>query len=443
MISKRHTFRGGIHPPEGKELSNHRPIEVLPAPKVVAIPLHQHIRDQRTPLVKRGDELFLGQKIAECDALISAPIHASVSGTVKGIETYPHPVSGTVDCIVIENDGEDRICPDLPEPADIAHLSRQEIIHRIREAGIVGLGGAAFPTHVKLTPPADKPIDTLILNGAECEPYLTGDHRLMVEHPDLVVYGAQALAKALDVTKVYIGVEVNKPDAIEALTKAASGTNIQVVGLGVKYPQGAEQQLIKSLLNREVPPGCLPRDVGVVVNNVGTAAAAANSLKTGLPLYQRIVTVSGEGITQPSNFLVRLGTLFEELIAAAGGPKGTPRKIIMGGPMTGFTQYSTQVPVVKETTGLLVFAEDQVKATEPGPCIKCGRCVSVCPQFLLPVTIAKFAHAGMLEEAAEYGILNCMECGSCSYVCPAHRFLVQDIKIGKQELIAKRRQQAS
>ncbi len=443
MADNRYTFKGGVHPREGKELSSHKAIQVLPAPAEIVIPVRQHAGAPCKPLVKRGDEVLLGQKIAEADAFVSAPIHASVSGTVKRIESYPHPVGGTVECIVIVNDGEDRVYPDLPQAADIAQLSGKEIIQRIRDAGIVGLGGAAFPTHVKLSPPADKPIDALILNGSECEPYLTCDHRQMLEQPEAVVYGARALAKALDVSKVFVGVELNKPDAIAALQKAASGTNVQIIGLTVKYPQGAEKQLIQAILKREVPAGGLPMDVGAVVSNVGTAIAVANTIQTGLPLYQRVVTVSGEGIAEPSNFLVRLGTPFSELIAAAGGPKGTPRKIIMGGPMTGFAQHTTNIPVIKGTSGLLVFTEGQVTATEPGPCIRCGRCVEACPAFLLPVTLANLASANMLEDAASYGLLNCMECGSCSFVCPANRYLVQNIKVGKQQLIAKRRQRAS
>lgn len=437
------TFKGGIHPYEGKELSNTKPIRILPPPEEVIIPLRQHAGAPCRPLVKRGDEVLLGQKIADSDALVSAPIHASVSGTVKAIETRPHPTGGSVDCIIITNDGQDRLSPDLPAPSDVDNLSQEEIVKRIREAGIVGLGGAGFPTHVKLTPPKDKAIKTLILNGAECEPYLTADHRLMVEHAEDVIYGARVLAKALGVTEIYIGVELNKPDAIAALRQAAQGTQVQVVGLQVKYPQGAEKQLISTIVGRQVPVGGLPMDVGVVVNNVGTAAAAAQTIRTGKPLYERIVTVSGEGIAEPQNFLVRIGTPFSALIAAAGGTKGTPRKVIMGGPMTGFTQFTTDVPVIKCTSGVLVFSDTKVETFEEGPCIKCGRCVDACPQFLIPCNLAKLASRNMLEQAASEGLLNCVECGSCSYVCPAHRYLVQNIKVAKQELIAKRRERAS
>lgn len=428
---------------DAKELSNTKPIRILPPPEEVVIPLKQHSGATCKPLVKRGDEVLLGQKIADSDAFVSAPIHASVSGVVKAIEARPCPTGGTIECIVITNDGQDRLSPDLPAPSDIDQLSKEEILQRIREAGIVGLGGGGFPTHVKLSPPKDKTITTLILNGAECEPYLTADHRLMVERPEDVIYGARAMAKVLGANEIYIGVELNKPDAIAALRKAAEGTQIQIVGLEVKYPQGAEKQLIYSIVGKQVPTGGLPADVGVIVNNVGTAAAVAQTIKTGKPLYERIVTVSGEGIAEPQNFLVRIGTPFSTLIAAAGGTKGTPRKIIMGGPMTGFTQFTAEVPVIKCTSGVLVFTDQKVAVTKEDPCIKCGRCVDVCPQGLVPCHLARMAATGMLEQAAAEGLLNCVECGACSFVCPAHRFLVQNIKLGKQEVIAKRREQAS
>lgn len=438
MAGRGKTFKGGIHPAYNKELTSRKNIRVMPPPEEVIVPLKQHTGAPCKPLVKKGDRVCKGQKIGDAEAFVSAPVHAPVSGTVTAVEPRLHPLGGKVTSIVIANDGEERTDPGIQPPGTLEELDADTIKKIVREAGIVGLGGAAFPTHVKISPPPDKKIDTLILNGCECEPYLTCDHRIMVEQAEDVVYGARILLKALGIERAYIGVEENKPDAIAALRQAASKyPGIEVVPLQIKYPQGAEKQLITAITGKEVPAGGLPMDVGVVVNNTGTAAAIARTIKTGMPLIERVVTVSGEGIEEPQNLLVRLGTRLSDVVAAAGGFRGTPKKVIMGGPMTGITQFDLNVPVIKGTSGILVFTKLKT-ATLPGPCIRCGRCVDVCPAFLLPGTLARLAKAGMYDEAVDYGLLNCIECGSCSYICPANRFLVQTIKAAKQEVQARR-----
>ncbi|NLJ25191.1 MAG: electron transport complex subunit RsxC [Firmicutes bacterium] len=442
-MSKGRTFRGGIHPIGHKELSATKAIKVMTPPAEVIIPLKQHVGACCKPLVKKGDIVNKGQKIGDADAFVSAPIHAPVSGVVKAIESCWHPAGGKVQAIVIENDNEERLDPSITPKGELDQLDADAIKTIVREAGIVGLGGATFPTHVKLAPPPDKRIQTLIINGCECEPYLTCDHRLMVEHPDRIIDGTRALLKALGISKAIIGIELNKPDAIEAMQRAAVGhAGIEIVPLKLKYPQGAERQLITAITGKEVPAGGLPMDIGIVVNNVGTAAAIQTAIQTGMPLIERIVTVSGEGVKEPQNLLVRVGSRCSDVLEAAGGFTGTPKQVIIGGPLTGTTQFDLSVPVTKCTSGILVF--NQLKtAREPDPCIRCGRCVDVCPAFLVPTTIARYVDGGKLNEAVRWGLLNCIECGSCSYVCPANRFLVQSIKLGKQEVQAERHKKTS
>ncbi len=442
-MRKGRTFKGGIHPPGNKELSSGKAIVDMGPPGEVVVPLQQHIGAPCKPLVKKGDTVNKGQKIGDTDAFVSAPIHAPVSGVVKAVESRVHPAGCKIQAIVIENDGEERLDPSITPAGDLDSLDAAAIKNIVREAGIVGLGGAAFPTHVKLNPPPDKKIHTLIMNGCECEPYLTCDHRLMVEQPEKIVYGTRALLRALGISKAFVGIEENKPDAIAAMEKAvAQYPNIEVVPLKIKYPQGAEKQLITAITGQEVSVGCLPMDTGVVVNNVGTAVAVATAIQTGMPLIERVVTVSGEGVREPQNLLVRLGTRFSDVLEAAHGFSGTPKKVIMGGPMTGMTQFDLSVPVVKGTSGILVFNRLKT-ATKPEACIRCGRCVDACPVFLLPVSIVQYADGGQLSAAVEWGLLNCIECGSCSYVCPANRFLVQSIKLAKEEVRAERSKKTS
>lgn len=434
------SFKGGIHPDYNKELTASKAIEPAVPPSIVVIPLQQHTGAPCQPLVKVGDDVKMGQKIGEASGFVSVPVHSSVSGKVVAIEPRLHPGGQQVVSVVIESDGRDALDESIKPQGDIDSLSKDAIIDIIKEAGIAGLGGAAFPTHVKLLPPPDKKIDLVIINGAECEPYLTCDHRLMVEKPEDVVYGTRAIMKALGVDKAVIAIENNKADAIAAILKAASAyPNIDVVALKTKYPQGAEKQLIKALTGKEVPSGGLPSDVGAVVDNVGTAAAIAKAIKTGMPLIERVVTVTGKGIKEPKNLLARIGTPFAQLIEQCGGFSGQPGKVIMGGPMMGIAQFSLDVPVIKGTSGILVLNEQEAETPAAQTCIRCGRCVEACPMNLLPLFISQYALAGMYDKAEQYYALDCIECGCCSFECPAKRPLVESIRLAKRAILAKRR----
>ncbi|HOM43185.1 MAG TPA: electron transport complex subunit RsxC, partial [Bacillota bacterium] len=411
---------------------------------VVVIPMQQHIGAPCEPIVQAGDEVKVGQKIGEAKGFVSVPVHSSVSGKVAAVEPRLYSGGMAVPCIVIENDMQNTISDQVVPKGDISVLSAEDIKNIIKEAGIVGMGGATFPTHVKLAPPPDKNVDTVILNGAECEPYLTSDHRLMLEHPENVVFGLQALMKALGVKKGYIGIETNKPDAIEKVFEAARGIeDIEVVALKTKYPQGAEKQLIYACTGREVPSGGLPADAGVVVNNVGTAAAVATAIKTGMPLIERIVTVTGEGVNNPKNLLVKIGTSFRDIIEQCGGLKGKVGKIIAGGPMMGITQFSLDIPAIKGTSGILVLSEEEARLPEPSNCIKCGKCVETCPINLMPVNISMYSLANRYDEAEALNAMDCIECGSCSFVCPAKRPLVDSIRVAKREILARRKKAQS
>lgn len=433
------SFRGGVHPPHRKKATEKLAVIKANEPKVVYIPLQQHIGAPCEPIVKVGDEVKVGQKIGEAKAFVSAPIHSSVSGKVKKVAKMKTPI-GEATCVVIESDGLNEVHESVKPKGDIENLSAKEILEIIKNAGIVGLGGAAFPTHVKFSPPPEKQIDTIILNGAECEPYLTADHRLMLETAEDVIYGLRAMMKVLDVKKAYIGIEDNKKDAIENMLRSAEGAEgIHVVGLKTKYPQGAEKQLIYACTQREVPSGGLPMDVGVVVNNVGTAAAVSTAIKTGMPLVERIATITGSGITEPKNLLIKIGTLFSEIIEQCGGFKGTPGKVIMGGPMMGLAQHTIEVPAIKGTSGILVLSPEEAKLPDPQLCIKCGKCVEICPAFLQPVYISAYGLKDMYDKAEEYRALDCIECGSCSFICPSKRPLLHSIRVAKKEIIAKKR----
>lgn len=343
--------------------------------------------------------------------------------------------------VVIESDGKDELDYSITPPKPLSQLSPDEIKNLIREAGITGLGGAGFPTQVKLSFPPEKNVDTIIINAAECEPYITADHRLLLERPDDVVLGIEAIMKATGIKRAFIGIEDNKLDAVESIKKTIKDKEgIEVVVLATKYPQGGEKQLIKAVTGREVPSGGLPMDAGVIVNNAGTCAAIANTLKTGLPLIERITTVTGSGIKEPKNLLIRIGTPLIDIIEQCGGFKGTPGKVLMGGPMMGLAQSTLDVPAIKGTSGLLVLEKHDLHLFEPSPCIKCARCVDACPINLLPTTIAKFAQKNMWNEAELYHAMDCVECGCCSYVCPAHIPLTQHIRIAKSHIIALRRQ---
>ncbi|MGE5587464.1 MAG: electron transport complex subunit RsxC [Clostridia bacterium] len=438
MVAK--TFRGGVHAHYHKEDTASKPIRRLGPPGRVVIPLHQHTGAPCEPLVKAGDVVKIGQKIGDSSARLTAPVHASVSGKVVGVS--PHPQSGGRDVlsVIIESDGAETFDEHVEPRTGIDDLSADDIKTIIREAGIVGLGGAAFPTYFKLTPPSGKSFDTVILNGAECEPYLSADHRLMVERPGDVVDGARILLKAAGVNRAYVGIEENKPDAIEAVSRAAKeDERISVVPLKVKYPQGAEKQLIWAILGREVPSGGLPVDVGVVVNNVGTAAAVKDAVFSGMPLVERVVTVAGSCIAEPQNVLVKVGMLVSDLIEACGGYSSPPAKVIIGGPMMGVAQSTTDIPVTKGTSGVLLLSEEEAAPVEPMPCVRCGKCVEACSMRLMPLWIAGYAEAGRFGDAERMNALDCIECGCCSFVCPSRRRLVQAIRLAKLEIMAKRR----
>jgi electron transport complex protein RnfC len=440
LSNEKLTFKGGTHPPHSKKATEKLALEKANAPKVVVIPMQQHIGAPCDPVVAVGDEVKVGQKIGEAKGFVSVPVHSSVSGKVTAIEPRMYSGGTKVTCVVIESDMQDTIHESIKSKGSLESLSADDIKNIIKEAGIVGMGGAAFPTHVKLAPPPDKNVDTVILNGAECEPYLTADHRLMIENPEDVVYGLQGLMKALNVSKGYIGIEDNKMDAVEIMRKAAAGKpGIEVVVLHAKYPQGAEKQLIYACTKREVPTGGLPADAGVVVNNVGTAAAVANAIKTGMPLVERIVTITGEGINNPKNLLVKIGTSFKEIIDQCGGFKEKPLKIIAGGPMMGIAQFHIDIPVIKGTSGILVLSVEEARLPEASNCIRCGKCVEVCPINLMPASLGAFAQLDNFDQAESLHAMDCIECGSCSFVCPAKRPLVESIRLAKREIVAKRR----
>jgi len=379
-----------------------------------------------------GDRVKVGQRIGEPTGFVSTSIHASISGTVIAIEKRAHPSGGLSLACVIESDGKDEWIDFEPKES---LRTREEICDMLQEAGIVGLGGAAFPTHVKLSPPPTQKIDLLVLNGAECEPYLTADYRLMLEKPLAVLKGAKLFARALSVSRGFIAIEDNKPDALACMEKVADRDPIfKIRSLPTRYPQGGEKQLIQELTGREVPSGGLPMNVGVVVQNVGTAFAAFEAGHLGKPLVERVLTVTGEGVTRPANLMVRLGTSLEMLLKACGMKPSPKRKVILGGPMMGIAQMDLQVPVTKGTSGVLVLSEEALPSTDQMPCIRCGRCVRACPMGLLPCELGDLCRSGLYEEADRYGLRDCIECGCCAYICPAKLPLVQFIRQGKVDL---------
>ncbi|VBB07851.1 alpha-helical ferredoxin [Lucifera butyrica] len=432
------TFRGGVHPDDKKRYTATKPIEVAPLPQKVVIPTRQHIGAPCSPTVKVGDLVKKGQVIAEAQAFVSSPVHASTSGKVTEISDYPHPVFGLCSAIVIESDGLDEWADGLPLTRDWKTLESKELKEIIRQAGIVGMGGATFPTHVKMAPPPEKVIDTFILNAAECEPYLTADHRVMLEQAGRIVNGMQIAMKVLGVTQGYVGIEENKPDAIESLQKVCAGSEIKVVPLKTKYPQGAEKTLIKVIADREVPSGGLPMDVGVVVQNVGTVVAIGDAVERGIPLIERVTTVTGGAIIEPKNLLLRIGTTFAQAVEWCGGFKEQPVKVIMGGPMMGMAQRTLDVPIIKGTSGILALTAEDVNVGPERPCIRCGRCVEACPMGLVPSMLSILGQRNLYQVAKEeYNLLDCVECGSCVYVCPAKRNIVHYIKLSKAQNAAK------
>jgi len=414
-----------------KSLTEGKPIEVAPLPKRAYVPLSQHTGKACNPEVKAGDEVLIGQRIASVDAKVAVPIHSPLPGKVVSVEEWPHPVLGTCRAIVIENDMSNRKVemPARP-PEDVHQLTAEEIRKIVFAAGIVGQGGAAFPSHIKLNPP--KPVDKLIINCAECEPWLTGDYRLMVERTENILRGIELIARCLGVKDAYIAIEDNKPQAIERFKSQGAKFKIRV--LRSEYPQGGEKQLIRSVLGREGRRGKVALDAGACVHNVGTAFAVYEAVYFGKPLYERVVTVTGSCLANPKNLLVRIGTPIKDLIDLCGPLKKEPAKIIFGGPMMGVAQFSDAVPVIKSTTGILLLAREEIKETEELFCIRCGACVRACPAGLMPTSINLAAGKQLWQEAKLYGASDCIECGLCSYVCPANINLVQSIRRAKWEV---------
>jgi len=426
------TFPGGVHPHDYKHYSKDSATAELPLPAKVIIPLSQHIGAPSVPIVAVGDEVKTGQVIAEAGGFVSIPQHASISGKVTKIDLFPHPIGTTQMAIEITGDGKDNWV-ELSDLADFMSLTAEEMKKRITDAGICGMGGAGFPTHVKLSPPADKPIDTVILNGVECEPYLTSDYRLMLERSKDILSGLKIIMKVLGASNGYIGIEINKPDAIKVMESLTKGeANIGVVSLKMRYPQGAEKQLIYAATKRKVPNrGGLPMAVKVVVQNVGTAVAIYEAVRYQKPLVERIISVTGSVVAKPGNLKARIGTPFSELVEFCGSTTGQIGKIISGGPMMGFALPNLEAPVAKGSSGLLLLNKKEGHILEERTCLRCGRCVDVCPQNLFPSLIAAAVKNDDLKTADKAGMTDCMKCGSCAYVCPAHIRLVQWIDTGK------------
>lgn len=427
--------KGGVHPPENK-LTASAAIKILPVPEQVIIPISQHIGAPASPVVVKGDSVLVGQVIATSQGFVSACIHSSVSGKVNKVDKMPDSTGYKQTCVVIDVEG-DQWLDTIDRSPDIVKeigITREEIVKKCAEYGIVGMGGATFPSHVKLSIPPGKKCDILIINGVECEPYLTSDHRLMLERGEELITGVTILMKALGVKEAIIGIENNKPDAINHLSEMARKfEGVSVMGLKVKYPQGGEKQLIRALINREVPSGGLPIDVGTVVHNVGTALAVYEAIQKNKPLLERVVTVTGKKLPSPGNLLVRIGTPISKLIEAAGGMPDNTGKIVNGGPMMGKAVSNLEVPVSKGTSGIILFPSEESARATVSACIRCSKCISACPMGLEPYLLMELSKKDLKERMERDKIMDCMECGSCSYICPANRPLLDYIRLGKQQ----------
>lgn len=442
MIGLPFAFKGGVHPNGHKNATRHKPVEVMPPPERIILPMSMHIGAPCEPIVRVGEQVKMGQKIGDSKANVFAPIHSSVSGKVAAIELHPHINGTNVLSVFIDNDGLDTPHEDMHPHGSMESLSPDELLAIVKEAGIVGMGGATFPTHVKIASVIGK-ADTLIINAAECEPYITSDHRLMLEAPEELIGGVRALMKMLGLSQAIIAVEANKRDAIEMVrrTLPRKKSNIKVVSLATRYPQGAEKQLIKSLTGREVPPGQLPVTVGCAVFNAETAASIHRAITTGLPLIRRIVTVSGSAVSNPKNLLVRMGTPIKDVFDATGGFRETPFKVLTGGPMMGTAQHNLNTVITKGTNALLAFSQKEDARVDNPICIRCGKCVSVCPMNLLPIYMYMREQKGDMPELEKLRITDCIECGCCSYTCPGRLYLVQSFRTGKQKLTAYKKAQ--
>jgi Na+-translocating ferredoxin:NAD+ oxidoreductase subunit C len=425
-------FKGGIHPDDNKKVTAGKPVADMPVPGRVVMPLQMHIGVPCEPIVKKGDTVKKGQMIAKPTSFVASPIHASISGTVTEIGKYKHPVFGYGEGIMIESDGKDEWIEGVPlsTPRDYTKLSKEEILEIVKNCGVIGLGGATFPTHIKLNPPSEKKIDYVILNGAECEPYLTSDHKMMLESADKIKDGLEIMMSLVGVDKAYIGVEDNKMDAIETLEKTFKGTNVEIVPLKVRYPQGAEKMLIKSITGKEVPSGKMCIDAGILVHNTGTAIAVSDAVRYDMPLIERVSTVAGGAVKNPQCVRLRIGTLFSDVFEFCSGFSSDPFKIVMGGPMMGFALGSTDVPVIKGVSGILALTKKDTNVSKELPCIRCGRCVEACPVGLVPSMLSILGQKDEFVEEAktDYNLYDCIECGSCVYVCPSKRNMVQYIR---------------
>lgn len=438
------SFKGGVHPPYNKGQTEALTIEVLPPPDKVIIPLSMHIGAPAKVVVKRGDRVKIGQVLAEPGGFVSSPAHSSVSGEVSSIGDFPHPLGHHLTAIEITNDKNDDLITPAPLDKDWREAAPGEIVQKIAASGIVGMGGASFPTHVKLSPPGDKKINTLIINGSECEPYLTADHRMLLEKADEILCGTLILRKILGTQKTYIGIEDNKPDAIETINSKLSDekfNGIKLIKLHTKYPQGGEKQLINAITKREVPSGGLPMDVGCLVQNVGTAFAVWDAVCNGMPLYQRVATVTGPTVKKPANLLIRIGTPIKYVLEYCGVDLAATKKVIMGGPMMGLAQPELDAPVIKSTSGLLAIGEIH-EGIKTNDCISCGHCLKACPIHLSPSLIAKFVNKGLYDDAGKWNVLDCIECGACAFVCPSKINLVHFFKLGKHFVMAAQKAKA-
>ncbi len=428
-------FRGGAKVPHHKHDTADKPIEVLPMPNRLYVHIQQHMGAAAKPVVSEGDHVKKGQLVAEATAFVSVPVHAPTSGRVVGIRSWPHPSLGKGTVIELEPDGKDTWLDGLPQHRDFRSMTPDELRTRIKDGGLVGLGGATFPTHVKLTPPAGTQVHTVILNGAECEPYLTSDDALMRTRPDDVVTGLEIILKVLGATESYIGIEDNKPEAIAAMTEAAKRIpGCRVVALPAHYPQGAERSIIKGILGKWLPAGKLPMALGIVVQNVTTAAGIADAVVRGIPLIERIVTVAGSSVKQPKNVRAPIGATFADLLLFCGGTSSDLARLVAGGPMMGAAQSNVEAAVVKATGGLLGLSKRDTAKPEPGPCIRCGSCVEACPMGLAPLDFPTLVRERGWQQAQVARVLQCVECGSCDYSCPANRPIVHSVRVIKKAL---------
>lgn len=428
-------FRHGVHPPERKELTRTLAIRRMAFPAEVVLPVRQHAGKPAKAIARRGDRVERGDTVAVADGFISSPVHASAAGRVTAVEQWPHPDGTTAEAIRIAVDPHSVQVPRARLVPDWRDLSPEQIVQAVQDAGVVGLGGAAFPTHVKLAPPKDAKVEIVLINGAECEPYLTTDHRSMVEFPERVHLGVRVMLKALGVGRAVIGVEKNKPDAIARLRATApADLDVTILPLTVKYPQGAEKMLIHAVLGKEVPSGQLPVSIGAIVQNAGSAAMIGEVFDTGLPLVERIVTVTGHGVTRPANLIVPVGTKLGDLLTYCGGLTNDAAEILFGGPMMGLPVADLNTPILKGTTGVVVLTASDVRAQVSFPCIHCGYCLDACPMFLDPQHLGALARAGRYDDMPQHHLADCMLCGSCAYVCPSNIPLSQLFQASKAAL---------